>query len=113
MKKLLSLLAIMAMFSFVACNNEKKDDKTKADGADKIETTVKDASTTTTQLVAHVCTDQCKDGNHLYAHGEEGHTCSEACMKSHSCTEACKDGNHVYAHGEKGHTCASADCGKM
>jgi len=34
-------------------------------------------------------------------------------MKDHTCTEACKEGAHVYAHGEKGHACASADCGKM
>ena len=116
MKKLFSLLAITAMISFVACNNEKKDDKTKTDGADKIESTVKDAPATTTKLVAHTCTDMCKDGNHLYAHGEEGHTCSEACMKgntkAHTCTGMCKDGNHAYVHGEEGHTCTE-DCANM
>lgn len=111
MKKILSLMLVTAALFAVSCNNEKKDDKAKADDPGKIENTVKEAPKAT--LAAHVCTDQCKDGNHLYAHGEEGHTCSEACMKTHSCTEACKDGNHVYAHGEKGHECASADCGKM
>lgn len=29
-------------------------------------------------------------------------------MKDHKCTKACKDGKHVYAHGEKGHVCGDA-----
>jgi hypothetical protein len=29
-------------------------------------------------------------------------------MKEHKCTSACKDGKHVYAHGEKGHVCTKA-----
>jgi uncharacterized lipoprotein NlpE involved in copper resistance len=110
MKKMFALLALAGTLLFVACNNEKKDDKSKVAGEEKIENTVKEAPAI---LAAHVCTDACKDGNHLYAHGEEGHTCSEACLKTHTCTEACKDGNHVYAHGEKDHVCASVDCGKM
>ncbi|MBK9058788.1 MAG: hypothetical protein IPL81_02515 [Flavobacteriales bacterium] len=34
-------------------------------------------------LKDHVCTDACKDGNHVYAHGEKGHACSAECMKMH------------------------------
>ncbi|MFI5148236.1 MAG: hypothetical protein ACHQRM_00770 [Bacteroidia bacterium] len=66
----------------------------------------------------HSCTAACKDGKHMYAHGEKGHTCGKECksmgstMKEHTCTPACKDGKHMYAHGEKGHTC-TADCKKM
>lgn len=69
----------------------------------------------------HLCTSTCKDGKHLYAHGEKGHVCGEECkkmmaregmMKEHVCTAACKDGKHMYAHGEKGHTCTEA-CKKM
>ncbi len=42
----------------------------------------------------------------------------EAPLKEHKCTAACKDGNHVYAHGEKGHKCGPeckkmAEKGKM
>lgn len=29
-------------------------------------------------------------------------------MKDHKCTAACKNGKHVYAHGEKGHVCTDA-----
>jgi hypothetical protein len=111
MKRIIPFLALAAGLFLASCNNDKKDDKAKTDDPGKIENTVKETPKTT--LAAHVCTDQCKEGNHLYAHGEEGHTCSEACMKDHSCTGECKDGNHAYAHGEKGHTCASAECGKM
>ena len=34
---------------------------------------------TTADLKDHVCTDACKDGNHVYAHGEKGHVCTDAC----------------------------------
>jgi predicted component of type VI protein secretion system len=30
----------------------------------------------------HVCTAACKDGKHVYAHGEKGHTCTAACHKA-------------------------------
>ena len=33
---------------------------------------------------------------------------SKPMLKEHSCTAACKDGKHVYAHGEKGHVCTDA-----
>jgi len=29
----------------------------------------------------HVCTAACKDGKHMYAHGEKGHVCTKACKK--------------------------------
>jgi hypothetical protein len=66
----------------------------------------------------HVCTDACKNGSHVYLHGEKGHKCTEACekknvvsmdLKEHVCTKDCeKAGKHVYAHGEKGHVCTAA-----
>lgn len=116
MRKFLSMLAVTAMFSLLACSNDKKEDKSATEGADKIETTVKDAASSTTQLAVHTCTAACKDDNHLFVHGEQGHTCSEACMKStgrpHSCTEKCSDGSHTFAHGEDGHSCTT-DCGNM
>ncbi len=116
MRKYFFILVITAVFSLIACKNDKKEDKSAADGTDKIETTIKDAASSTTQLAVHTCTAACKGDSHLYVHGEEGHTCSEACMKStgrpHSCTAKCSDGNHTYLHGEDGHTC-TADCGNM
>jgi hypothetical protein len=114
MKKLLSSLFILAALGFVACNNEKKDDKADADGKEKIETPAAPASPAgLTAAVAHVCTDACKDGNHSYAHGDVGHTCTEACGAAHVCTDNCAGGaTHVYAHGEAGHTCTE-DCMKM
>lgn len=90
----------------------------------------KKAVKTKTTTKAHTCTAACKDGKHVYAHGETGHVCGDDCKKmmksekkmsstttkmdvekAHSCTAACKDGKHVYVHGEKGHMC-SADCKK-
>ena len=80
------------------------------------------------EMKAHVCTDACKEAGHcVYAHGEKGHTCAEACSKAmqgqnheghkhdmkmeskpHTCSDACKDGSHAYMHGEEGHTCTAA-----
>jgi hypothetical protein len=33
--------------------------------------------------------------------------------KEHTCSAACKDGKHVFAHGEKGHTCTAECHKKM
>jgi hypothetical protein len=116
MKKLFSLLVVFAALSFVACKSEKKSDKTDAKSDEKMESSTKPGDGMTTAAFvtkAHVCTAACKDGNHVYAHGDVGHTCTEACgMAAHSCTEKCKDGNHFYAHGETGHTCTE-ECMKM
>jgi preprotein translocase subunit YajC len=27
----------------------------------------------------HVCTEMCKDGKHVYKHGEKGHKCTKEC----------------------------------
>jgi hypothetical protein len=32
-------------------------------------------------LKEHKCTATCTKSKHMYAHGEKGHTCSEACKK--------------------------------
>ena len=68
-------------------------------------------------LKEHVCTGACADGEHVYACGEQGHTCSGHCakvrakqvqLKEHACTNACTDGAHAYACGEIGHQCSGA-----
>ncbi|MBK6859170.1 MAG: hypothetical protein IPK91_12245 [Saprospiraceae bacterium] len=42
------------------------------------------AETAPVAMKDHVCTVACKDGAHVYAHGEKGHTCGEACKKMKS-----------------------------
>ncbi len=42
------------------------------------------AASETADLKDHVCTDACKEGNHVYAHGEKGHVCTDACKKQSS-----------------------------
>lgn len=71
MKKVLSLVAAAAIFFTVACSNSKKEDKAKTEEPAKTEMAEKE----------HVCTDKCKDGNHVYAHGEKGHVCTAECGK--------------------------------
>lgn len=71
------------------------------------------------EMKDHVCTKACMNGNHMYAHGEKGHSCTNECkkmetkkakhaMKDHKCTAACKNEQHMYMHDEKGHTCNDA-----
>ncbi len=111
MKKLLSSLVLVAALSFVACNNEKKADTAETkDGTEQMDAPTAPAAMMA--AVAHVCTDKCTEGNHMYAHNEVGHTCTEACGAAHVCTEKCSEGNHMYAHGEAGHTC-SEECTQM
>lgn len=114
MKKLLSSILILTALSFMACKDEKKEDKTDAPSTEKVEATPTPSTTTTAvaAAIAHTCGANCKDGNHTYAHLEVGHTCTEACGTAHTCGADCKDGNHKYAHGENGHTCTDA-CLKM
>lgn len=66
MKKLMLIAAIVG-FALVAnaqtTKQESKKEKTK------------------TEMKDHVCTSACKDGQHMYAHGEKGHVCGKACNK--------------------------------
>ncbi len=84
MKKMFLAIALVGLvFASNAQTNSKKDKGKK-------------------EMKAHVCTAACKDGKHMYAHGEAGHVC----------TEACKTDKKMPAHGEKGHVCTAA-CPKM
>lgn len=126
MKKISFLLMAFALTVFVACTSKSSsDDKAKdnKENTEKPAVTNGAAATPSTEgaaaasLKEHVCTDKCKDGAHLYAHGEKGHGCTEECMKKegamndHKCTDNCKEGACVYAHGEKGHAC-TGECKK-
>lgn len=78
-------------------------------------TPMKPDVTKTMTLKDHVCTASCTGGNHMYVHGENGHTCGDECkkiteepamsLKNHECTKVCKNSKHKYLHGEKGHKC--------
>ncbi len=48
--------------------------------ADKKETSKQEKKEMATKK--HACTEEChKSGKHMYAHGEKGHVCAEACKK--------------------------------
>lgn len=92
MKKVIFALAIVLSISF-AVNAQTATKKEKKEQPK-------------TELKAHVCTADCTPEKHAYAHGEEGHVCTNACkkmttssekteLKDHVCTAACKDGKHV------------------
>jgi hypothetical protein len=67
------------------------------------------------EMKSHTCSASCKDGAHMYAHGETGHLCSPQChqmqgsqgaeLKKHKCNASCHEGKHAFVHGEKGHAC--------
>lgn len=77
MKKIFFSLLVIGAISFTACNNGKKSDK--ADGAKTESAPADNKSGEMASEKEHVCTDKCKDGNHVYAHGEKGHTCTAEC----------------------------------
>ncbi len=120
MKKLSIILALFVGFSVTTLAQEKVTTNTKTEEYEMANEKM--------PMKDHVCTKDCKDGKHLYKHGEKGHKCSEACMKMHAkdmheghthdmdmkheCSKACKDGKHMYKHGEKGHKC-DTNCKKM
>ncbi len=112
MKKLFYSLFIIAALGFIACSNEKSGDKADTGSEQKVDDPAKAAESVAPAafaVKAHACTDACTDGNHSYAHGDVGHTCTDACGSAHVCTDKCADGtNHMYAHGESGHTCTDA-----
>ena len=113
MKQIIVIFALVLGFAFTVSAQTTPQKKEK-----------KEMKSETTQLKDHVCTSACTPEKHVYAHGEKGHVCTDACkkmeeksstteMKDHVCTTACKDGKHVYAHGEKGHVCTDSCKKKM
>lgn len=74
-------MVLTAGILFVSCNNsaETKSADTKKEETPAAKT--EEAKPAVAAEKEHVCTDKCKDGTHLYAHGEKGHTCTEECKK--------------------------------
>jgi Ni/Co efflux regulator RcnB len=68
MKKLLLIVAIVAFSLGMSAQDQM---------AAKADTTKSKC-----ELKEHVCTSACKDGKHVYAHGEKGHVCTDACKKA-------------------------------
>lgn len=90
MKRIVFLMVLLAFSAGIMAQETVKEKKMKQK----------------TELKKHVCTDACTADNHVFACGEVGHKCTDACkLKKHVCTDACKDGKHMYACGEKGHKC--------
>ena len=69
MKKLLWLLAIALMF--YAANAQTTKTEQKKDMPKMEQKALKE----------HKCTAACKNGKHVYAHGEKGHKCTKECAK--------------------------------
>jgi len=69
MKKLFFSAAVIALFSVANAQTAQTN------------TTNGKQSTNKPMLKDHVCTAACKDGKHVYAHGEKGHVCTDACKK--------------------------------
>ncbi|MVT12155.1 hypothetical protein [Chitinophaga tropicalis] len=68
--KIFIATCILATFSLATQAQDKKKEQPKAKTEKKM------------KLKDHVCTQTCHDsGKHVYAHGEKGHTCTDACKK--------------------------------
>ncbi|MBI3502279.1 MAG: hypothetical protein HY063_10845 [Bacteroidetes bacterium] len=100
MKKLMLVLAI-AGFAFAANAQTTKQESTKTKS--KTEKTMKyecPKCHMKSDKAGNCSASCCKEGVALVAMNDK-----KMEMKDHVCTSACKDGKHVYAHGEKGHVC--------
>lgn len=87
MKQIFALFLVGVIAVTTACKNEKKEDKpaapateTPAPAPQKVEQGMKES--THGEFRLHQCTENCKNGQHVFVHGEEGHVCSEECMKT-------------------------------
>ena len=80
MKKI-ALFVIASVFA-VAVNAQDGKTKTAATPAATPTTSTATPVKADANTKAHVCTPACKDGKHVYAHGEKGHTCTAACTAS-------------------------------
>jgi hypothetical protein len=84
------LFAFLVAGSLVACQSSEnpahgeKGHKCDARCMAQHPATDSTGNTTTGALKDHVCTDACKNGNHVYAHGEKGHECTDACKNQSS-----------------------------
>jgi len=79
MKKIV-LFVVASAFAFAV----NAQDATKQAAAKPAQTTATPVATQAKDMNTkpHVCTAACKDGKHVYAHGEKGHTCTAACQAS-------------------------------
>jgi len=71
MKKLMLIVAVAAIG--FAANAQSTQADQKSDKKSKKNSEMK--------MKEHVCTAGCKDGKHMYAHGEKGHVCTDECKK--------------------------------
>ena len=69
MKKLFLSAVVIGMFSILSAQTAQTTTMPAKQSANK------------PMLKEHVCTAACKDGKHVYAHGEKGHVCTDACKK--------------------------------
>ena len=74
MKKLLLSSVVAVTFLLAGAQGTMQDSKSKSAEPAKKETMKHKKG-------EHVCTAACKEGHHAYAHGEKGHTCTQACHK--------------------------------
>lgn len=84
MKKLMFALVLIFGASMVQAQTKPTNPPATSPGKkmEKAETTKKAENpdkSTTAVLKPHACTAACKNGKHIYAHGEEGHKCTTVC----------------------------------
>lgn len=102
MKKLFLTIAITAM-AFAVNAQTTQSDKTDKKSKSKTETSAKyecPKCHMKSDKAGNCSASCCKEGVAMKETKSE-----KMAMKEHVCTSACKDGKHVYAHGEKGHVC--------
>ena len=89
MKTVKTFAAILIMTCFLSNSAfaqtdkkmESKMDKKEDSKMDKMDSKMDHKMDKMATLKDHKCTAACKNGKHMYAHGEKAHVCGEACKK--------------------------------
>jgi hypothetical protein len=92
MKKVLSILMVVSIFSLTACGSAEEGKV--AEPAVAVEEVVEEVAPV--ELAEHVCADKCTEEACHFSCGEKGHECSDACHATEETTE-----EHVHAEGEE------------
>lgn len=101
MKK--TLLSLLIVTSIVACNSNPPHGEAEHQCSEKC--MKMNNSNPSHGESGHKCSEECmKMTDETATHSHDMET------KEHICTDDCKEGKHLYAHGEEGHVCSPNGC---
>ena len=104
--KLLKGILTIAIISLIAvsCKEEKKDTNTTKENVEVV-------ADSADKMAAHVCNENCKEGNCPHHAKKAEHKCDENC-KEGNCPHHAKDSEHKCSDTKCSADCTEKDCAK-